>query len=114
MRITRREPRAPLAPDQLRRQFVALAPNQIWTADISGVPTGVVFLYLAVVLDVFSRRIVGWAMADHLRTELVLSALEMALWIRRPSPGVVHHSDQGSQYTSVAFGSRLATRAVGR
>lgn len=111
-RTTRREPRAPLAPDHLQRQFVAAAPNQIWTADITYIPTWAGFLYLAVVLDVFSRRIVGWAMADHLRTELVLSALEMALWNRRPSPGVVHHSDQGCQYTSVAFGSRCREAGV--
>ncbi|MBV9281448.1 MAG: IS3 family transposase, partial [Chloroflexi bacterium] len=67
---------------------------------------------LAVVLDVFSRRIVGWAMADHLRTELVLSALEMALWNRRPAPGVIHHSDHGCQYTSIAFGTRCQEAGV--
>ena len=77
------------AEDHLQRQFVAARPNQGWTADITYVPTWAGFLYLAVVLDVYSRRIVGWAMADHLRTELVLSALEMALWNRRPAPGVV-------------------------
>ena len=103
---TRREPRAPLAPDQVQRQFVALAPDRLWTADITSIPTWAGFLYLAVVLDVYSRRIVGWAMADHLRTELVLAALQMALWNRRPDPGVIHHSDQGCQYTALAFGSR--------
>jgi len=71
------------------------------------VPTWAGFLYLAVVLDVYSRRIVGWAMADHLRTELVLAALEMALWNRRPAPGVLHHCDHGCQYTALAFGTRL-------
>ena len=75
-------------------------------------PTWSVFLYLAVVMDVYSRRIVGWAMADHLRTELVVSALEMALWNRRPAQGVIHHSDQGSQYTSVAFGQRCQAAGV--
>ena len=109
---TQREPRVPAAPDQVRRQFTASAPNQLWTADITYVPTWAGFLYLAVVLDVFSRRIVGWAMADHLRTELVLNALEMALWNRRPAPGVVHHSDQGRQYAAIAFGQRCQAAGV--
>ena len=74
-------------------------------ADITYIPTWAGFLYLAVVLDAFSRRIVGWAMETHLRTELVLDALNMALWRRRPS-SVIHHSDQGCQYTSIAFGKR--------
>jgi putative transposase len=108
LRTTRREPSASPAPDRVARRFVAGAPNQLWTADITYVPTGAGFLYLAVVLDVYSRRIVGWAMATHLRTELVLDALEMALGTRRPEPGLIHHSDQGSQYTSVAFGQRCA------
>ncbi len=103
---TIREPTAEPAPDHIQRQFVAEAPNTKWTADITYIPTWSGFLYLAIVLDVFSRRIVGWAMADHLRTELVLSALDMALWNRRPGPGVIHHSDHGCQYTSIAFGSR--------
>jgi putative transposase len=94
------------------RRFVAAGPNQLWTADITYIPTGTGFLYLAVVLDVFSRRIVGWAMAADLRTELVLDALEMALWNRRPPHGVIHHSDQGSQYTSVAFGQRCARAGI--
>jgi len=109
---TVREPSAPPAPDRIERRFVAEAPNTRWTADITYVPTWSGFLYLAVVLDVFSRRIVGWAMADHLRTEIVLSALEMALWNRRPDPGVIHHSDHGCQYTSIAFGSRCQEAGV--
>ncbi|CAN5781592.1 hypothetical protein BH20CHL1_BH20CHL1_03270 [soil metagenome] len=109
---TRREPRALPAPDRVCRAFVTAAPDRLWTADITYVPSWAGFLYLAVVLDVFSRRIVGWAMAEHLRTELVLSALEMALWNRRPAPGLVHHSDQGSQYTSLAFGARCQTAGV--
>jgi len=109
---TVREPAASLAPDHLQRQFAASAPNAKWTADITYVPTWSGFLYLAVVLDVFSRRIVGWAMADHLRTELVLSALDMALWTRRPDPGVIHHSDHGCQYTSIAFGTRCQEASV--
>ncbi|HUX88245.1 MAG TPA: IS3 family transposase [Chloroflexota bacterium] len=98
--------------DYLQRQFVATTPNQRWTADITDVPTWRGFLYLAVVLDSSSRRIVGWAMADHLRTELVLAALDMALWNRRPAPGVIHHSDHGSQYMSLAFGRRCQEAGV--
>lgn len=109
---TVREPAAPLAPDRVDRQFVAAAPNVLWSADITYVPTWMGFLYLAVVLDVFSRRVVGWAMADHLRTELVVSALDMALWNRRPPPGVIHHSDHGCQYTSVAFGQHCQAAGV--
>jgi putative transposase len=109
---TVREPRVPLSPDHLQRQFTAAAPNTRWTADITYVPTWSGFLYLAVVLDVFSRRIVGWAMATDLRTELVLSALDMALWTRRPAPGVIHHSDQGCQYTSIAFGAHCHSAGV--
>ena len=93
------------APDLVDRKFVATAPNQLWVADITYVPTWEGFLYLAVVLDVFSRRIVGWAMEKHLRAELVIDALNMAVGQRRPSV-VIHHSDQGCQYTSIAFGQR--------
>jgi len=85
------------APDLVERNFVAEAPDQLWVADITYIPTWAGFLYLAVVLDAFSRRIVGWAMANHLKSRLVLDALEMALRQRRPD-GVIHHSDQGSQY----------------
>jgi putative transposase len=102
---TIRDPKARPAPDLVERKFVADAPNQLWVADITYVPTWAGFLYLAVVLDVFSRRIVGWAMANHLRTELILEALDMAVWRRRPE-NVIHHSDQGCQYTSLAFGAR--------
>jgi putative transposase len=111
---TVREPAAPVAPDRVERQFVAVAPNVLWSADITYVPTWAGFLYLAVVLDVFSRRIIGWAMADHLRTELVLSAVDMALWNRRPAPGVIHHSDHGCQYTSLAFGQRCQEVGIDR
>ncbi len=84
------------APDLVERNFTVTAPDQLWVADITYIPTWAGFLYLAVVLDAFSRRIVGWAMETHLRTELVLDALNMALWRRRPS-AVIHHSDQGCQ-----------------
>ncbi len=98
------------APDLVDRNFVATAPNQLWVADITYVPTWAGFLYLAVVLDVYSRRIVGWAMQNHLRAELVIDALNLAVGQRQPST-VIHHSDQGCQYTSVAFGLRC--REVG-
>ena len=100
---TGRDERARPAPDLVERDFTADGPDKLWVADITYVTTGAGFLYLAVVLDVWSRRIVGWAMAPHLRTELVLQALDMALKQRRPTD-VIHHSDQGTQYTSVAFG----------
>ena len=108
---TRRDQEARPAPDLVDRNFAAEAPNQLWVADITFVPTAAGFLYLAVVLDAFSRRIVGWAMANHLRAELVLDALEMAVGQRRPRE-VIHHSDQGSQYTSLAFGKRCREAGV--
>ena len=104
-RTTRRDAQARPAPDLVEREFHADAPDRLWVADITYVPTLAGFLYLAIVLDVFSRRIVGWAMAGHLRTELVLDALGMAVEQRRPD-SVIHHSDQGCQYTSFAFGER--------
>ena len=104
-RTTRRDPQARPAPDLVERRFEAEAPDRLWVADITYVPTAVGFLSLAVVLDVFSRRVVGWSMADHLRTELVLDALDMAVGQRRPA-SVIHHFDQGCQYTSLAFGER--------
>ena len=93
---TTREPTARSAPDLVRRNFRAQGSNQLWVADITYVPTDAGFLYLAVVLDAWSRRVIGWAMATHLRTALVLTALDMALEQRRPC-GVIHHSDHGCQ-----------------
>ncbi len=93
---TQRDKEARPAPDLVDRNFKATAPNQLWVADVTFVPTAAGFLYLAVVLDAWSRKIVGWAVANHLRTELVVDALEMALGQRRPH-NVIHHSDQGSQ-----------------
>lgn len=90
-------PEAPLAPDLVKREFRATAPNQLWVADITYVPTAAGFLYLAVVLDVFSRRVVGWSMRDTLHTTVVLDALDMAATQRRATD-VIHHSDQGSQH----------------
>jgi len=111
VRTTVRERDGRPAPDRVERDFSADAPDRLWVADITYVPTWAGFLYLAVVVDAFSRRVVGWSMADHLRTELVLEALNMALWQRRPEE-VVHHSDQGCQYTSLAFGKRCREMGV--
>jgi putative transposase len=97
---------SPPAADLVDRNFVSDGPDRLWVADITYVPTWAGFLYLAVVLDAFSRRVIGWAMATHLRTELVLDALNMALGQRKPGSSVVHHSDHGTQYTSIAFGLR--------
>jgi putative transposase len=108
---TRRDKDARPAPDLVDRNFSAAAPNRLWVADITYVPTAAGFLYLAVVLDAWSRKIVGWSMANHLRTELVLDAMAMAVGQRRPKD-VIHHSDQGSQYTSVAFGKRCGEAGV--
>ncbi len=99
------------APDLVDRNFRAERPDQLWVADITYIPTWAGFLYLAVVLDVFSRRVVGWAMANHLRTELVLEALDMAIFRRKPKD-VIHHSDQGCQYTSIAFGKRCEHEGI--
>lgn len=108
---TRRDREARPAPDLVDRDFSADAPNQLWVADITFVPTAAGFLYLAVVLDAWSRKVVGWSMANHLRTELVLDALDAAVAQRRPRD-VIHHSDQGSQYTSLGFGGRCREAGV--
>jgi putative transposase len=108
---TRRAEKARPAPDLVDRDFSADGPDRLWVADITYIPTWSGFLYLAVVLDAFSRRVVGWAMANHLRTQLVLDALDMAIGQRRPND-VIHHSDQGSQYTSIAFGARCHEAGV--
>jgi putative transposase len=97
--------------DLVDRNFTADRPNQLWVADITYVPTWAGFLYLAVVLDAFSRRIVGWAMGYDLKAQLVVDALNMAIGQRRPKD-VIHHSDQGSQYTSIAFGLRCKEAGV--
>jgi putative transposase len=111
-RTTRRSGRAIVAKDLLQRSFAATQIDKVWVADITYVATrGEGFLYLAFILDVHSRRIVGWAMENHLRTEIVVNALQMAIWRRKPAPGLVHHSDQGVQYTALSFSERL--REVG-
>ena len=102
-----RTERTPPAPDLVERNFTPAAPDRLWVADITYVRTWEGWLYLAFVLDTYSRRIVGWSMSNNLKTELVLDAVNMAIYTRRPQPGLIHHSDRGSQYTSVEFGSRL-------
>jgi putative transposase len=110
-RTTVRCPAGCPAPDLVERDFTVSGPDRLWVADITYISTWEGFLFLSVVLDAWSRKIVGWAMATHLKTELVLDALEMALWQRRPTE-VVHHSDHGTQYTSIAFGKRCREAGV--
>jgi putative transposase len=108
---TQRDARQRPAPDLVNRRFVAEAPNELWVADMTYVPTWAGFIFLAIVLDVWSRRVVGWAIGEQMTTDLVLTALNMAIAQRRPT-NVIHHSDQGSQYTSVAFGQRCSKMGV--
>jgi putative transposase len=108
---TQLDPKAEPAIDLVERQFYTDGPDRLWVADITYIPTWAGFLYLAIVLDVYSRRIVGWAMETHLRTELILAALNMAITQRQPS-AVIHHSDRGCQYTSYAFGKRCREAGV--
>ncbi len=110
-RTTKRDRDARPAPDLVERDFSVDGRDQLWVADITYVPTWSGFLYLSVVVDAWSRRIVGWSMKTHLRTDLVLDALNMALQQRRPDD-VIHHSDQGTQYTSIAFGLRCKEARV--
>ena len=110
-KTTRRNADARPVVDLVERNFTADGPDQLWIADITYIPASAGFLYLAVVLDAWSRRVIGWAMATHLRTELVLDSLNMAVWQRRPER-VIHHSDQGTQYTSIAFGLRCREARV--
>ncbi len=110
---TRRDPQAAVAADRVQRRFEASRPNRLWVADITYVPTQEGFVYLATVLDVFSRKIVGWAMSARQTVELVQAALEMAL-TTRAARGVVFHSDRGSQYTALAFTRRCAEAGIER
>jgi putative transposase len=106
-RTTIPDPAVAPAPDLVGRRFTAVRPNELWLADITYLPTREGWLFLALVLDAYSRRIVGWSMRDDLKAELVVDALGMAVTRRKPPAGVVHHSDRGSQYTSLAFGTTL-------
>jgi transposase InsO family protein len=109
--ITRRDPRRPLFPDRVQRNFTPKAPNRLWVADLTQHPTGEGWLYTGVVLDAFSRRVVGWAMDERPVAALAVDSLSMATGNRRPVAGTIHHSDHGAQYTSLALGNTL--RSVG-
>ncbi len=111
-RTTIRVPGVRVADDLVKRNFRPAAPNVLWVADITYLRTWQGWLYLAAVQDAFSRRIVGWAMADHMRAELVVDTLQMGLARRRPETGLIHHSDQGSQYVSLAFGQRARDAGI--
>ncbi len=93
--------------DKVKRQFVAARPNQLWVADITFVATWTGFVYVAFITDVFARCIVGWRVSQSLRTDMVLDALEQALWARRETNGLIHHSDRGSQYLSIRYTEHL-------
>jgi len=97
------DPALPVAPNLLERNFVTNGPNQVWVADITYIPTGRGWLYLAVVIDLYSRKVVGWHADTHVRTELCLTALRMAVTLRKPDAGWIHHSDRGCQYASRAY-----------
>jgi putative transposase len=110
---TRRDPDAQSSDDLVNRQFAVDGPDRLWVSDITEHPTVTGKVYLAVVIDAWSRRVIGWSIADHIRAELVVDALQMAIWRRRPpARQVIHHSDHGSQYTSWAFGRRLRAAGV--
>jgi putative transposase len=111
-RTTIRVPGVRVADDLVERQFRPAAPNVLWLADITYLRTWEGWLYLAAVQDAYSRRIVGWSMADHMRAELVVDALQMGLARRRPDPGLIHHSDQGSQFVSLAFGQKARDAGI--
>jgi putative transposase len=113
-RTTIRVPGVRVADDLVQRQFRPQAPNVLWVADITYLRTWEGWLYLAAVQDAFSRRIVGWSMADHMRSDLVVDALQMAIARRQPEAGLIHHSDQGSQFVSLAFGQAAGKAGVAR
>jgi len=102
----------PVAPNTLGRQFTVESPDQVWAGDITYIPTAKGFSYLAVIVDLFSRRVVGWAMAEHLRTELAMDALAAALGARVPGPNMLHHSDRGCQYASTSYREKLANLGI--
>jgi putative transposase len=109
---TIRVPGVRVACDLVERDFSPPAPDLLWVADLTYLSSWEGTVYLAAVIDCFSRRVVGWSMGDHMRSELVVDALQMALARRRPAAGLVHHSDQGSQYVSLAFGQRCRDNGV--
>jgi putative transposase len=112
VRTTIRDEHAAPFPDLVDRDFSATGPDRLWVADITALPTRTGSCYLAAITDAWSRRVVGWSIATHMRAELVTAALDAAIIRRRPAGGLVHHSDHGSQYTSLAFGRRLRESGV--
>ena len=112
VRTTIRDERAEPFPDLVDRDFTATGPDRLWVADITALPTRSGPCYLASIVDAFSRRVVGWSMATHMRAELVTAALDAAVVRRRPGTDLVHHSDHGTQYTSLAFGQRLRESGI--
>jgi len=112
VRTTHQDGTAQAAPDLVERRFISDSPDTLWVADFTYVPTGEGWLYLAFVLDAYSRRVVGWSMAGYMRAELVVDALSMAVSRRNPGGGLIHHSDRGSQYTSVEFGARIQQAGI--
>lgn len=111
-RTTNSNHASPIAENVLARQFEAAAPNTAWVTDVTYIPTKEGWLYLAAILDLYSRKVVGWAMSEGLETQLCLAALDMALEARKPPPGLVHHSDRGSQYASIEYRQRLEARGI--
>lgn len=111
-RTTDSEHALPVAPNTLDQRFQVDGPDRVWVSDITYLPLAAGFAHLAVILDLFSRRVVGWAMAQHLRTELVQDALQMALGAREPGPDMLHHSDRGCQYASLAYREKLASLGI--
>jgi putative transposase len=111
-RTTISEDQASYPADRVKRQFAAKRPNELWVADFTYVATWAGFVYVAFIIDVFARRIIGWRVARSMQTDLVLDALERALWSRSGAKGVVHHSDRGSQYLSIRYSERLAEAGV--
>ena len=111
---TRSNPRATPSDDLVNRRFTVDGPDRLWVADITQHPSKEGNVFLAAIVDAWSRRVIGWSIADHLRTELVTDALDMAIWRRRPEPGsgLIHHADHGTQYTSWAFGQRLRSAGL--
>ena len=112
VRTTVRDEDAAPFPDLVNRDFTATGPDRLWVADITELPTRSGSCYLAAITDAWSRRVVGWSMATHMRTELVTAALDAAIVHRRPGTDLIHHSDHGTQYTSLAFGRRLRESGI--
>jgi len=110
--ITRRRPGATSRPDLVNRNFAAAQPDELWVADMTQHETDEGLLYLAIVMDAFSRQVTGWAMGDRPVADLAVKAVNMAVWNRQPTEGVIHHSDHGSQYTSLAFGHTLRSSGI--